>query len=96
MRKKEPLPNEKLRAARLAKCLTQAAAAAMANVSPEAYCRWEYGTQEPRLGSLQLLCAGFGMTAEEERTSVVTPQVTGLTGLGWIVEKRGYPKEAEQ
>lgn len=65
MRSKEPVQNTRLRAARLAKCLTLAAAAAIANVSIEAYSRWEYGTQEPRLSSLLLLCTGFDMTAED-------------------------------
>ena len=63
--KSEPVPNELLIAARLENCWTLAVAAEKANVSIEAYSRWERGTQVPRLGSLQLLRDAFGKTAEE-------------------------------
>ncbi len=77
----EPVPNQLLRAARLEKCWTLATAAEKANVSIEAYSRWEYGIQEPRLSSLLLLCTGFGMSAEE-------------LGFGHLVKPAGQQKAA--
>jgi transcriptional regulator with XRE-family HTH domain len=82
MRSKEPIPNKKLRAARLAKSWTLAKAAEEAQSSIEAYSRWEYGTQEPRLSSLLLLCEGFGMTAE-------------ALGFGHLV-KRSNPRQPDE
>ncbi len=63
--KKHPVPNHKLRAARLLRCWTLEVAAEQSQVSIEAYSRWEYGQQDPRLSSLMLLCKGFGQTPEE-------------------------------
>ncbi len=65
MRKEAPVPNEQLKAARLARSLTLDAAAQRARVGLATYSRWEYGIQEPHLSSLLLLCQAFGMTAEE-------------------------------
>ena len=65
MKKHEPIPNEILKAARLEKCWTLADAAEQANVSIEAYSRWEYGIQEPRLSSLRLLCDAFKKSPKE-------------------------------
>lgn len=58
-------PNQKLRAARLERCWTQAFAAEQVQVSIEAYSRWEYGEQHPRLSSLRLLCQAFGKSPQE-------------------------------
>lgn len=63
--KKEPVPNTQLRQARVARRLSLAKAAELAGVSLEAFSRWEYGTQVPRLSSLELLCEGFKCTPEE-------------------------------
>src|SRR6266516_3068465 len=78
--KPESVPNELLTAARLEKCWTLAMAAEKANVSIEAYSRWEYGTQAPRLSSLQLLCDAFGKTAEE-------------LGFGFLIKKKPLTEE---
>jgi len=42
-----------------------AGAAERANVSFEAYQRWEYGAQEPRLDSLKMLCDAFEKSPDE-------------------------------
>ena len=63
--KKVPIFNAKLRAARLANSWTLAVAAEKASVSLEAYSRWEYGVQDPRLSSLLLLSEGFGLSPDE-------------------------------
>ncbi len=76
----EPVLNELLREARLEKCWTLAMAAEKANVSIEAYSRWEYGTQVPRLSSLKLLCDAFGKTAEE-------------LGFGFLIKKKPLMEE---
>ncbi len=78
--KPESVPNDLLTAARLEKCWTLAMAAEKANVSIEAYSRWEYGTQIPRLSSLKLLCDAFGKTAEE-------------LGFGFLVKKTPLAQE---
>ena len=65
MKKHEPIPNEMLKIARLERCWTLAEAAEQANVSIEAYSRWEYGIQEPRLSSLRLLCDAFQKSPKE-------------------------------
>jgi len=80
--KSEPVPNELLTAARLENCWTLAIAAEKANVSIEAYSRWEYGTQIPRLSSLKLLCDAFGKTAEE-------------LGFGFLVKKTSLTEEQQ-
>ncbi len=54
-----------LKAARLERCWTLADAAEQATVSIEAYSRWEYGIQEPRLSSLRLLCDAFKKSPKE-------------------------------
>jgi transcriptional regulator with XRE-family HTH domain/tetratricopeptide (TPR) repeat protein len=76
----EPVPNELLREARLEKCWTLTVAAEKANVSIEAYSRWEYGTQVPRLSSLKLLCDAFGKTA-------------GELGFGFLIKKQPLTEE---
>ncbi len=42
-----------------------AVAAERTNASFEAYQRWEYGLQEPRLDSLKMLCDAFGKSPDE-------------------------------
>ncbi len=80
--KPESVPNELLTAARLENCWTLAMAAEKANVSIEAYSRWEYGTQVPRLSSLKLLCDAFGKTAEE-------------LGFGFLIKKTPLAEEQQ-
>lgn len=63
--RKESISNMQLRQTRLGRHLSLAEAAELAKVSVEAYSRWEYGTQIPRLSSLRLLCEGFNCTPEE-------------------------------
>ncbi len=65
MKTHEPVPNQMLKTARLEKCWTLAMTAEKANVSLEAYSRWELGKQEPRLSSLLLLSEAFGKSPED-------------------------------
>ncbi|HYU76413.1 MAG TPA: helix-turn-helix transcriptional regulator, partial [Ktedonobacteraceae bacterium] len=75
MNKHESAPNQMLKTARLEKCWTLAIAAEKANVSIEAYSRWELGKQEPRLSSLLLLSEAFGKSPEELGFGRLTKQL---------------------
>src|SRR6266536_1143369 len=75
MNKHESAPNQMLKTARLEKCWTLATAAEKANVSIEAYSRWELGKQEPRLSSLLLLSEAFGKSPEELGFGRLTKQL---------------------
>lgn len=57
--------NYQLRLARLSHTWTIKRAAIEVGVSPQAYIRWELGTQVPHLSSLEMLCKAFRMKPDE-------------------------------
>ncbi len=59
------MKNAKLRAARAKKHWSMEVAAEKIGVSKTSIARWENGEQQPRGTSLDLVCAAYGLSAEE-------------------------------
>ncbi|GCF06869.1 helix-turn-helix transcriptional regulator [Dictyobacter arantiisoli] len=76
--------NTKLRAARIQKRWSQERASEYAEVSERTYLRWEQGTQQPRLSSLDLLCQAFQATPEELGFEDTLPHVLSHNGRAMI------------
>jgi DNA-binding XRE family transcriptional regulator len=65
MSKPKPIPNNKLKHARLKLLLTIEEAAQSVEASITSYGRWERGIQKPQLVTLRKLCKLFNATPKE-------------------------------